>query len=68
MKSKLLLLQQYSYRLNYDQTASIYIEQALQVAESLIDYLDEIGSADEQVGMAVTYNNLSVISLKQANF
>ncbi len=38
MKSKLLLLvQQYSYRLNDDQTASIYMEQALQVAESLFD-------------------------------
>lgn len=39
MKSKLLLLllPQYSYRLNDDQTASKYMEQALQVAESLID-------------------------------
>ncbi len=67
MKSKNKYHYHYS-RLNDDPTANIYMEQALQVAEAAMDQLDQVGSFEEQVGMAITYNNLSVIALKQGNF
>ena len=70
MKSKVTSHFLHINRLNDDMTAAAYMDQALQVAESLLEQQDEMGGIDkaEQVGMAITYNNLSVIALKQGGY